>query len=91
MAEGHSALYAFVLVGLVVGDRLGGPDPGNRTVLALFTASRHPGVALAIAAANLPEEKLEGAGVILHLLVSLVASGIYLAWRRRRSQVAVGA
>lgn len=85
------AFMAFVLVGLVVGDRLGGPDPENRTVLALFTASRHPGVALAIAAANFPEEKLEGAAVILYLLVGLVASGIYLVWRRRRSQVAVGA
>ena len=33
-----------------------GPDPEDRVVLALSTASRHPGVALAIATANFPQE-----------------------------------
>jgi BASS family bile acid:Na+ symporter len=38
------AFAVFVLVGLAAGHLLGGPDPQDRTVLALSTASRHPGV-----------------------------------------------
>jgi BASS family bile acid:Na+ symporter len=49
------AIAAFVLVGLAAGHLLGGPDPEDRTVQALSTASRHPGIALAIASANFPE------------------------------------
>jgi bile acid:Na+ symporter, BASS family len=52
------AFAGFIVVGLTVGHLLGGPDPGDRTVLALSTASRHPGVALAIADANFPDQKL---------------------------------
>ena len=50
------ARAAFVLIGLAVGHLLGGPDPEDRTVLALSTASRHPGVALAIAHATFPDQ-----------------------------------
>lgn len=53
-----AAIASFVAVGLLAGHGLGGPDPNDRTVLALSTASRHPGVALAIAHANFPDEKL---------------------------------
>ncbi len=35
----------------------GGPTPDDRTALALATASRHPGVALAIAGANVADQK----------------------------------
>jgi BASS family bile acid:Na+ symporter len=77
------ALAAFVVVGLAVGHLLGGPDPEDRTVLALATASRHPGVALAIAHANFPEQQLVLAAVLLYLLVSAIVSLPYLAWRRR--------
>jgi uncharacterized membrane protein YuzA (DUF378 family) len=41
------AIAAFVLVGLAVGHSLGGHDPDDRAVLALATATRHPGIALA--------------------------------------------
>jgi BASS family bile acid:Na+ symporter len=57
IGNGHVlALAAFVAIGLIVGRLLGGPDPEDRVVLALSTASRHPGVALAIATANFPQE-----------------------------------
>src|SRR5262249_38340336 len=46
------ALIAFAVTGLVVGALLGGPDSSHRIVLALSTATRHPGVAMAIASAN---------------------------------------
>jgi BASS family bile acid:Na+ symporter len=78
------ALAAFVLIGLAVGHLLGGPDQEDRTVLALSTASRHPGVALAIAHATFPDQQLVLAAVLLYLLVSTIVSMPYLAWSRRR-------
>jgi bile acid:Na+ symporter, BASS family len=81
------ALAAFVLVGLALGHFLGGPAPENRTSLALSTASRHPGIALALAAANFPEQKLVMAAVLLYLLVNAVVSIPYLLWTKRRQSV----
>lgn len=78
------AIVAFSLVGLAAGHRLGGPDPDDRAVLALATASRHPGVALAIASANFPGEKLVPAAVLWYLIVSAIVSIPYLTWRRRQ-------
>ncbi|HYE34519.1 hypothetical protein [Methylocaldum sp.] len=79
-----AAIASFVAVGLLAGHGLGGPDPNDRTVLALSTASRHPGVALAIAHANFPDEKLAPAVVLLYLIVSGIVSLPYLRWNRRR-------
>jgi BASS family bile acid:Na+ symporter len=81
------ALAAFVLVGLAIGHFLGGPTPENRTSLALSTASRHPGIALALAAANFPEQELVMAAVLLYLLVNAVVSIPYLLWTKRRQPV----
>jgi BASS family bile acid:Na+ symporter len=84
IGDGHVlALAAFVAIGLIVGHLLGGPDPRDRVVLALATACRHPAVALAIAAANFPQEKRVMGAILLYLLISLIVSGAYLAWRRR--------
>lgn len=77
------AFLAFTLIGLAAGHLLGGPNDGNRSVLALFTATRHPGVALAIASANFPGVKLVVAAVLLSLVVNGITSLPYLAWRRR--------
>lgn len=78
------ALAAFVLVGLAVGHVLGGPEPENRTSLAIATASRHPGIAVALAQANFPDQKLAMAAVLLYLLVNGVVSIPYLLWTKRR-------
>lgn len=78
------ALMAFVLVGLTIGHFLGGPAPENRASLALSTATRHPGIALALAAANFPEERLVTAAVLLYLIVNAVVSIPYLLWTKRR-------
>jgi bile acid:Na+ symporter, BASS family len=78
------AIVAFSLAGLAAGHLLGGPDPEDCAVLALATASRHPGVALAIASANFPGEKLVPAAVLLYLIVSALVSIPYLTWRRRQ-------
>ena len=79
-----AALAVFILVGLMVGHLLGGPDPGDRTVLALSTASRHPGIALAIAGATFPGEKLALPAVLVYLIVSAIVSIPYVMWCRRR-------
>jgi len=81
------ALAAFVLFGLTIGHFLGGPEPENRTSLALSTASRHPGIALALAQANFPEQKLAMAAVLLYLLVNAIVAIPYLLWTKRRQAV----
>ena len=77
------AFLLFAVVGVVVGHVLGGPEENNRTVLALSTASRHPGVAVAVALAVLPDALGVLPGALLYLIVSVVVTGVYLAWRRR--------
>jgi BASS family bile acid:Na+ symporter len=77
-------VVAFVLVGIAVGHLLGGPDPENRTVLALACATRHPAIAMTIAHANFPQEKLSFAAILLYMLVSLIASAPYLLWTKKQ-------
>jgi BASS family bile acid:Na+ symporter len=81
------AFLAFVLVGLAVGHFLGGPVPENRTSLAISTASRHPGIALLLAQANFPEQKLVTAAVLLYLIVNAFGSIPYLVWTKRNQTV----
>src|SRR5262245_59251043 len=85
------ALAGFVVIGLVAGHLLGGPGPEDRTVLALSTASRHPGMALAIAGTLFPQhQRLVTGGLVLYLLVSTILSIPYLIWRRRQPVSAAG-
>lgn len=86
-----AVLALFTLVGVTVGHLLGGPDPDNRTVLALATGTRHPGVALAVASTTFPGEHAVLAVVIWHLVVGAVVSLPYVRWRRRRHAEAEGA
>ena len=81
------AVVGFVLVSLLVGHVLGGPDEDDRTVLALATASRHPGVALSIAGAVAGDQPAISASVMLAFLVSLVVTGPYA---KRRTRAASG-
>jgi BASS family bile acid:Na+ symporter len=75
---GLAVLLAFAVVGVVVGHMLGGPDPRDRTVLALATSARHPGMALTIASLNFPEHKLEVLAVIAcHLVISAAVAAYY--------------
>jgi BASS family bile acid:Na+ symporter len=82
------AIAAVVAAGLAAGHWLGGPEPGDRTALAIAASMRHPGVALAIAGINFPAERLVPATVLLFLLVNLVLTVPYGAWRKaRRAEV----
>ena len=83
------ALAAFVVVGHLAGHLLGGPNADDRAVLAMATAARHPGVALALAAANIPEQKLSLAAVLLYVLVSAAVNLPYMQWVKRRHAAAL--
>ena len=75
------AIAIISMCGLAVGHLLGGPDEDDRTVLAFATVSRHPGVAVAIAA--LTGEPLAPIGVLLAVVVNEVAVVPYRWWRQR--------
>ena len=78
------AAAAMTFVGLVAGHLLGGPDEGNRGALAVASAARHPGVAIAIAAGAFPTDKGEITGtVLLYLLANAVLTIPYMKWRAR--------
>jgi BASS family bile acid:Na+ symporter len=85
IGNGSVAAFAgFAVIGLAAGHVLGGPDSDDRTVLALSTASRHPGIAIAIAHTNFPQQKLAMAAVALYLLVSVIVTIPYLNWNKHR-------
>lgn len=85
------ALAVFTLVGVAVGHFLGGPGSDDRSVLALATGTRHPGVALAIAASTFPDEKTVFAVVLWHLIVGAIVSVPYVRWRKRMHSDPAGA
>jgi BASS family bile acid:Na+ symporter len=45
---------------------------------------RHPAIAIAIAQANFPDQKLAPAAILLYVLVSAIAAAPYLRARRRQ-------
>jgi BASS family bile acid:Na+ symporter len=77
------AIATVVTVGLAAGHWLGGPDPDDRTALAFAASMRHPGVALAIARLNFPDDKLVTAAVLLFIVVNMLITLPYGMWRRR--------
>ena len=77
------AVVVFVLVSLGIGHLLGGPDEDERTVLALSTASRHPGVALAVAGTVAKDNSAVTATVMFAFLLGLIVTGPYVKWRHR--------
>lgn len=78
------ALISFIVVGLIVGHLLGGPGPDERVTLALSTACRHPALALAIAAANIPQEHNVVSAILLYLVLNALLTIPYISWQRRK-------
>jgi BASS family bile acid:Na+ symporter len=78
-------MIVFAVIGLTVGHWMGGPDPDDRSVLALATSARHPAVALAITH-NAADRPGVMAAVLLVLVVSSIVSVPYVKWRRRAHQ-----
>ena len=86
LGNGTALMMAVVAaLGLLIGHVLGGPDPGNRTTLALATCSRHPAVAFTIASATeaAPAKPLLAA-ILLYVVISAIVSIPYGKWRARR-------
>lgn len=83
--EGAVLILALYAMGaLIVGHALGGPDRANRTVLALSTAARHPGIAILLATTNFASDELATPAVLLLVIVSFVTTVPYLLLTRRR-------
>ncbi|MBS0577714.1 MAG: Na+-dependent transporter [Proteobacteria bacterium] len=72
-------------LGLLIGHALGGPEPPNRTALALATCSRHPAVAFAIASGTGAPARSLLAAILLYVVVSAIVSIPYGNWRARRA------
>ena len=78
------AMVVFALAGILLGHLLGGPDMDNRSVLALASSTRHPGIAFAIASLNFPEHRQAVLVVIVfHLIVGGIVAIPYVKWRKR--------
>jgi BASS family bile acid:Na+ symporter len=74
-------LAGLTFLALVAGHALGGPDPDNRTALAVCCSTRHVGLAALIAAA-VPGPRT-AVYVLAYLAASAAVSIPYLRWRRR--------
>jgi len=74
------AMAVFAAAALAVGHLLGGRIEGDRAALALSTASRHPGVPIAIAAVNFPDQPLVVPAVLMLALVGMIVAVPYLKW-----------
>ena len=83
------ALAVFVVAGLAIGHLLGGPDPSDRTVLALSTASRHPGIALALIHMTAPDATAVLPVLLLYLIVNAILGAPYVAWRKKSGSKAL--
>lgn len=77
-------IAAVVSMGLFAGHLLGGPDPEDRTALAVASATRHPGIALLIARTDFPTANAAPA-ILLFLLVGMVVALPYQRWSKRRT------
>lgn len=78
------AIVVFALAGLALGHILGGPDPQERTVLALSSSARHPGVAMVMLhATNGSDQHALVTAVLLVLLVAVVVVQPYVRWAGR--------
>jgi hypothetical protein len=86
VSAGRSAFLLIIATtfrGLALGHFLGGPDPNDRTTLALACATRFPALALLIASLNFPNAKPMPV-VVTYLLTSNLAALPYVRWRKGR-------
>ena len=92
LARGQAmlAVASMSAIAIGAGHWLGGPSPSDRAILAFASAMRHPGLALAVAAANLPEEPRMLAAILLYVLVALTMTSLYAAVIRRRESARLG-
>lgn len=76
------AIVLVTLGALVVGQLLGGPEPGTRTAVAITAAARNPGLALLVASLNNAPSPIY-AVIVAYLIISAFTVIPYMVWRRR--------
>ncbi len=87
-ARAFAAMFLLTFIALVCGHLLGGPQPEDRTALALASSLRHPGLAMLVAKVNFPGEPV-AAVVLAYMLVASLASIPYTVWRKRQRAAAL--
>lgn len=85
--RGVAALAIFMAVSLAIGHVLGGPDPEQRTGLAVACAIRHIGIAVLVAT-SLPGPKTATI-LAVYIATSTAISLPYVQWRKRRAKARV--
>jgi BASS family bile acid:Na+ symporter len=83
---GGTLIFTILIIGfaLFVGHKLGGPDEGNRSALAITCAARHPGVAITVASGLFPADSAAILGMAgLFWLTSFAMAIPYLKWRKQ--------
>jgi len=78
------AMFGFIVIGLLVGHLLGGPAHEDRIVLAMSTASRHPGIAIGLASANYPGNHAVPVAILIYLVLGIVVSIVYMKWQDKK-------
>lgn len=82
--RGMLALVGLMVVALAIGHFLGGPEPDDRTALAIACATRHVGVAVLVATA-FPGPRT-AVMIAAYVVASAAVSIPYLKWRRRMTR-----
>jgi len=87
-------LIVYAAGSLLIGHVIGGPDPGERTALAVATVTRHPGLAILIASTGASEKAFVPA-ILIVVACSAVVAVPYTTWRKhalaRHTQPAIQA
>lgn len=71
------AIAVVVALAITIGHLLGGPSAADRKSLAIASAMRHPGVALAVASVNAPDEPGAAAAVLLYVIIAAFLTTVY--------------
>ena len=87
--SGFAMIVVMTFAALAIGHALGGPDPNDRTALAIACASRFPALVMLIASLNFPGAKPLPV-VAAYLVFSNLAAIPYMRWRaaERKARVA---
>ena len=86
----YVTIAVLVMASLALGHWLGGPEPGDRTTLAIATAARFPGIAAVIAAANFPHHKNAVVIIVAYLIVTLPLLNAYARWWKKQTAARFG-
>jgi bile acid:Na+ symporter, BASS family len=79
--QGVSAFVALLIAALAIGHLMGGPEPEDRTALAVICATRHVGIALAVAT-TVGDRKIPVL-IVGYVLTASIVSLAYSRWRHR--------